>query len=210
MLWNINKFRREQLALRQLKVANPELSPLLQAQIFQKIMLVVQAPVVEDGSAIPIRAGRLHVAKLATAFVLGLAALTGTAFAATSANPGDVLYPVKRAQENLRLNFALSEETKAQLKATFAHNRIREYKILSARPKKIVLTGQHAIKALSNQDIRLSAKKEIHQTLSELKFSESRMQKLGKIEAAAKVHLNFEQVKQEAKEQNLADEGDKD
>lgn len=55
-----------------------------------------------------------------------LVLLTGTAYASSSAIPGDVLYPVKRAVEDTRVKLASSSETKAKLQVQFTEERLQE------------------------------------------------------------------------------------
>lgn len=70
-------------------------------------------------------------------FYYGVPALCGvllistTAFAAGAAKPGEVLYPVKRLQENVILGITVSQESRAVLQAKFAKKRLEELKEIS-------------------------------------------------------------------------------
>ncbi len=50
----------------------------------------------------------------------------GTVAAANNAKPGDILYPIDRGVENLRINLATSSESEVELHTQFASERITE------------------------------------------------------------------------------------
>ena len=64
----------------------------------------------------------------ATSILFGLSLLGGTAFASNSALPGDLLYPVK-----VRLDLAISEQSKAALQEKFAEVRLTELQEISVK-----------------------------------------------------------------------------
>lgn len=68
--------------------------------------------------------------------------VTGTAYASSSAIPGDVLYPVKRAVEDTRVKLASSSETKAKLQVQFTEERLQELEKVEQRSplKRTVIT----------------------------------------------------------------------
>lgn len=68
--------------------------------------------------------------------LLGLSLMAGTVVAAEGSKPGDVLYPVQKAKENVQLTLAGSQEAKAQLLGNFAQKRLNEFKQLHQRDKK--------------------------------------------------------------------------
>lgn len=70
----------------------------------------------------------------AALIVLALVAGGSTSFAAESAVPGDVLYPVKiEVNENIKSAFAISTEAEAALQAEFLAERLAEAETLAAR-----------------------------------------------------------------------------
>lgn len=146
---------------------------------------------------------RFSFAKLTAVSAFGLLAIAGTAYASTAANPGDILYPIKRAQENVRLTLAPSQENKADLQATFAQERIREFKNISK-----VKSSRAALKVISNPNavIQNAAKKEVKNSLRNLKTTETNLKQQGKIKASLAVHEKINGIKREAKEQNLIEE----
>lgn len=72
----------------------------------------------------------------AAALVLALALGTGTAVRAESAVPGSLLYPVKRAQENVRLQLARQPVARAAVETDLATQRLKELDTLVARGEK--------------------------------------------------------------------------
>lgn len=80
-------------------------------------------------------------AKFALVAVCILILLTGTAYASSSAIPGDVLYPVKRAVEDTRVKLASTSETKAKLQVQFTEERLQELeKVERKAPLKLKAT----------------------------------------------------------------------
>ncbi|MDP2932503.1 MAG: DUF5667 domain-containing protein [bacterium] len=69
---------------------------------------------------------------------LGLSLMAGTVVAAEGSKPGDVLYPVQKAKENVQLTLAGSQEEKAQLLGNFAQKRLNELRQLHQQDKKHV------------------------------------------------------------------------
>lgn len=204
MFWNTKKFIKERLSLKMLKHSAPVLSPLVQEQVKQRVLMSIQnfpaaAPAQRATPSL-----RFHFAKLAASSAFGVLAIVGTAYASTASNPGDILYPVKRAQETVKLTLAPSEENKAQLQAAFARERIKEFKnVTKANSVKTTGAGQ-------NNSVKNTAKKEVKNALQNLKTAEVNLQKQGKIKAAVSVQNNIKSINLEAKEQNLIEESPED
>lgn len=76
---------------------------------------------------------RRRTAAALVAAVLVLASGAGTVWAAQSALPGDVLYPVKRASESVRLALARDPGAKARLHLELADRRLEELRALLER-----------------------------------------------------------------------------
>jgi len=68
---------------------------------------------------------RLAVAGL-SALILTLSSVTGVVYAADHTQPGDLLYPVDRSMEQIRLKFASSPEQTVELRLLFAGERLAE------------------------------------------------------------------------------------
>lgn len=203
MFWNTKKFAQEKLSLKMLKHAAPILSPLIQEQIKQRVLLSIQSQPVAASARFIASSPRFSFAKLMAASAFGILAIVGTAYASIAANPGDILYPVKRAQETVHLTLAPSEETKAQLQATFARERILEVKNITK------VNGSDVVPKVSsntNTIARNSAKKEIKKTLLNLQATEAHLKSQGKTQAAMSVQKNIKSISLEAKKQNLIEE----
>lgn len=86
----------------------------------------------------PVR--RLAVALLLVVFISGILATAASA----GALPGDVLYPVKRTWEEVRLFLTVDDETRLELEAEQAQERLREINRLieTGRPEEVTFTGQ--------------------------------------------------------------------
>ena len=64
--------------------------------------------------------------RMALASLLLLVMVVGSVAASAYASPGDLLYPVKRGAEGLRLGFAADDNARANLHLQFADNRLNE------------------------------------------------------------------------------------
>lgn len=101
------------------------LSTQAKSQIKARLMSTIQnVPVVHAEPAA--KMWTFFYTKFALVAVCILILLTGTAYASSSAIPGDVLYPVKRAVEDTRVILASTSETKAQLQVEFTEERLQE------------------------------------------------------------------------------------
>jgi len=74
------------------------------------------------------RQNKLRLAPLFAGLLLVLLIVSsvGTAAASALALPGDILYPIKRAQEDIRLTITVNESSQARLRLEFAGRRIDE------------------------------------------------------------------------------------
>lgn len=133
MLDDIKNFEQEIKALPKL-LAEDSLSL---AEIIagkEKLMLAISVPASATEPAVRYTwTERHHIAiRYIVSILLGLSLVGGTSFAASgSAQPGDILYPVKLAKEKVQLSLAGSEDSKTQLKARFAQERLNELHLLS-------------------------------------------------------------------------------
>jgi hypothetical protein len=85
------------------------------------------------------RSGWLKTATIVLAIVMAISASgTGTAYASQDSLPGDALYPVKIATENIRRGFTFNDEAQIELELGFASKRLEEIEALSGiRPGEI-------------------------------------------------------------------------
>jgi hypothetical protein len=70
---------------------------------------------------------------VATALAVIVFGGTGTVFAANSAQPDNILYPVKLATESVRISLASSDQAKAELYAEFADRRVSEIVTMASK-----------------------------------------------------------------------------
>jgi len=84
---------------------------------------------------------RLSLAPITIAFILALTLIFGgtwgTVYAAQDSLPGDFLYSVKLAGENLHLTFTASPETKINLMTTYSDRRVEEALKLASLGKEV-------------------------------------------------------------------------
>ncbi len=78
------------------------------------------------------RLGKMRLAQVFVGLLLVLLIISGVGTAAASAQtlPGDFLYPIKRAQENLQLTITLNGASQVRLRMEFANRRINEATVL--------------------------------------------------------------------------------
>lgn len=78
---------------------------------------------------------------IALALVL-MFSLGGTAYASNDARPGDILFPVDQALEEIRLALVRNDDTRAQLQIAFAEERLNELRsILAERNNNQIATS---------------------------------------------------------------------
>ncbi|MBN1618841.1 hypothetical protein JW887_05910 [Candidatus Dojkabacteria bacterium] len=63
--------------------------------------------------------------------IVTLGAATGTIYASDAANPGDILYPLDKAVENVQRTFTLDPTKKAELEIAIMDERVSELELLS-------------------------------------------------------------------------------
>lgn len=133
MILNIKKFKREIESLKQLEQHGAKLSDESLAENRRKILLAIESAPKPVKTTVSVSLWS-KIFRYGLPSLLGISLLGGTAFASGNAKPGDILYPVKRAVEQVRLNLAVSDTTKAELQAQFAQERLKELKEISLSP----------------------------------------------------------------------------
>lgn len=131
MLWSIKKFNKEISQLQNLP-QEQVLHPLVKERVKQDVLRSIAAGAqgVPKRTAVFMRRYKFLRYAVSTGAVLSVC--TGTAFASTSAKPGDLLFPVKKVTETMRLGLATTEHAKVQLQTEFAENRLQEFESLQA------------------------------------------------------------------------------
>ncbi|MBI5530534.1 MAG: cytochrome b5 domain-containing protein [Candidatus Doudnabacteria bacterium] len=158
------------------------------------------------------RYSRQKIVRYAVSFLLGFSLVGGTAFASTSAKPGDLLYPVKLATEKAKLGFTFSESAKVNLQAEFAGERLKELRQLdavfaatSSKPSVKDNPGKDDDKKEVNVRVqaRAEAETEVKQAIEALKQVQEKQQAKGNSKAAAELLQNIIKLQTDAKSQNL-------
>lgn len=190
MIFNILRYKKE---IRLLKGTNAleTLNPLRKEQIKQRILSEILP--VETAASFgilktylkPEKPRRSFLRYLTSTFV-GLVLIAGTAAASQKSLPGDALYPVKIATEQVRLRLALSAEALARVAESQAKERLYELSRLVAIGTDIKASGGEETNTdISLEDANAEAKLKSKQrsrikttlksaaTLSELKNNEA-------------------------------------
>lgn len=107
----------------------------------------------------PTRAARRQrrlTAGIAVVAIIGGTA--GTAFASRGSLPGDTLYPVKRAVENVQTGFSIGDDAKGSTMLGDANTRLSEVRALTRRTQRVVDSGQirSTLESFSDQATRAS------------------------------------------------------
>ncbi len=172
MIFNLKKFKREISALAAMKESAPAaLHPLRKIQIKEAVLAQIKNEASETsfpGSRYIGQERRNKMIKYIATSLIGLALVSGTAFAANSAKPGDPLFGVKQATENIEMHLAFSDQQKAALAAKFANERASELDEVSANANQNAQANQNIVQArndlssaiatLSNVETKLQAK----------------------------------------------------
>ncbi|GEM_PF-3111535 len=132
------KFNKEIESLRAEAVnSGSELHPLIKENIKQRVLNAsrAEAETKLQTKRFTGQERRNNFMKYIISTLLGLSLLGGTALAAQNSKPGDILFPIKKAQERIAVSFAASAEQKAALEAKFANNRLEELNQIQAQAK---------------------------------------------------------------------------
>ena len=193
MLTRRKKFNKEITALKSI-AQETELHPLRKAQLREQILGRIsygQTPALSPGLPTP----KARLWKYFISLVLGFSLLTGTAFAASvNATPGDVLFPVKKAREQIQLSLARTEEAKAELETKFAEERVKELKVLKATAK----LPNPPVATLSAE---IKAEAETNRALDRLYEVQEKLIAKDKLNAATKINSTLLQLEAETETQ---------
>jgi hypothetical protein len=118
---------------------------------------------------------------------------SGTVGASTNSLPGDLLYPVKRAAENVQAFFTFGNEARANLYVKFAERRVAELRVLAAEQDEVAAAvarmGDQTRKAIQLASENGSFSPEVVERILRLTSSESSVLR-GMVETApARVRL---------------------
>ncbi|HVY67938.1 MAG TPA: DUF5667 domain-containing protein [Patescibacteria group bacterium] len=134
MLFNDDrKFYKEIGALKRLGAAVPPLAAQRQAELKAVLLSRLGQTAKAEQAKFFWWHRHLLLLRYVVAVLAGLSIIGGTAYASGGALPGDTLYPVKLATEQVRLTLALTPEAKVSLQTRFAQTRLQELQQLSER-----------------------------------------------------------------------------
>lgn len=139
MILDTKKFNNEIRALKSIRGDDYLFHPLRRQQIKESLFRKISEKT-ENGvtSARIFRYAfserRTILMRYAILVLLGLMVVGGTVQASDNALPGDILYPVKRAAERMRLTLAVTEENKAAVQTRIAEKRSEELDKVFEKP----------------------------------------------------------------------------
>ncbi len=163
------------------------------------------------------RARVWHLARYAVSVLVGASLVGGTAFASTIAQPGDLLYPIKRVQEKALLVITVSEQKKAELRTHFAEERLEELSRLDAESglrqgegKSPSATSSPAQQEQDKEprekfkaEVRSQATVEVRNALTELVRVKKKLEEKGNLKAVEAVGRNISRLQEGAEKKHL-------
>lgn len=191
----------------------------------QSVLQAIASPTVETQPVYSWREKYHTTIRYAVSVIVGLSLVGGTTFASNGSVPGDPLYGVKRIKEQLQLSVAFSDETKAELEAKFAENRLNELHSLLSKVvhhsepdnSEATTTGNGAItspglstttednggnKELEN-NAKADARLQVNNAIINLKRLQSKFAASGQTEAASAIQANIVNLQNKAFLENL-------
>lgn len=111
--------------------------------------------------------------KFGMVMVLAVMVLSGTAYASRGAQPGDILYPVKKVKENIAVTLAPTPEIKLELKTQFAEERLKELENIKKIPE---ANSSKNPTPQKNTKARIQAEAEVTAAIEDLKSTQEKLQ----------------------------------
>jgi len=134
--------------------------------------------------------------------IVGIAIVGGTAFASQNSKPGDVLFPVKKATEQVQVSLTANETSKAQLQAKFAQERLDELNEIEKQDE--TQAGQPA----ASSDAQTQAKTEVSNAITQLTQVQADLQAKGDVQAAAAIGDTIARLKAKLNDKADMDENE--
>lgn len=129
MFQDTKKFSKEIAALKASGTFESDsLHPLIKDSIKQRVLKSIFAQTADAPKSFVWQEKKTWLIKYIVSPLLGFSLLAGTALAANNSKPGDVLFPVKKAEEKIAISLATSDQAKASLEVKFANRRLEEFK----------------------------------------------------------------------------------
>ncbi len=195
MLFNLDRFKKDISQLKGLKKSSL-LNPLRKEQIKQNLLAAIDAQtetVFHTERTIVQERKKVNMLRYITGSLLGLSLITGTAFASQSAKPGDVLFPIKKTQEKMRVALTTDDQAKADLSSNIAQQRIDDIEKEDSDNKPVA---------------EQEATNEVDNAISTLTDVKAKLEAKGNLNAAAHIQENIDRLKARAHEKSLHIEGD--
>ena len=194
-MWGIPKYNNE---ISRLKVLRQEsvLHPLIKNQIKQNLMAQISLHPQQSFqplaglAAMPFGKRALHYL---APILGGLVLFGGTVFASGSSNPGDTLYPVKRAREAVILNFTKNPQTRAKLITRLAQTRLEELQTVQAK------SVQGSQNSQQNSQLELSSRQEVRSAIKNLMLTRAQLRSQGLNQTATEIEKSISSLRTRAR-----------
>lgn len=193
MIFNPKKFNKEINWLKSLQANRPELNPLLKEQIKSRLLSNLGETKFGKNRYIIKERGIYNMpsnmfGKYVVAAVLAIVLVGGTAYASADSRPGDTLFPLKKATEKVQLALTSSSESKAELHARIAEERLEDIAKVSEEHK---------------TEAQAEAKTELSTAIEVLTEVQAKLEARGNTTAAAALASNIARLKAMAADQNF-------
>ncbi len=153
----------------------------------------------------------LRSVRFALVIIMLIAVGTGTSYAAASAQPGDLLYPVKLLGESAELQLSISDESKAQQLAKIAERRLDENLELQIYTVEVPKSEDNSDdlaksnrKLTSQQAEQASeeSRQRFEQAMESLKKTQAKLEQKGNQAAAEAVRENLKRLEERSQQFN--------
>ncbi len=210
MIWFKEKFNKEIKALPSLIGKEDVLTATELQNIRQKVLLSLNTETKSAYLRYSWSERKEKIMRYIISVLVGLSMFGGTALASTSAKPGDLLYPVKRITEKVQMSVTASEQSKAQLQAKFAEERLKELAELKLKSGSATSTSATSTPDGKKEDgdkieveAKAHAQADVNNAIEVLKQVQVKLAAKGNTKAAAALGENIIRLQTGALSQNL-------
>jgi hypothetical protein len=164
------------------------LNPIAQHRIRASLLDGIYAGNIPSSSVHHVFVQNKGVVFMRTAFfsLAGLLLVSSTAYAASVSKPGDTLYTVKRAQEEVRLQLKFSDESKVELQTRLAEKRVKE---LTQARSTVEASGDSSVK---------EAEAQVNNAVEKLTDVQAKLEARGNTQAAASIGEAIARIRNQA------------
>jgi hypothetical protein len=187
----MERFKQLKNVLRSLRSSDSELHPLRKEQLKADLLQRISGNLSETDSLTQRYTGQERKYKYMPYFaslLVAIIALGGTTVAADQSKPGDVLFPLKKVQENVRLQLSTSDDSKAEIRIEMAEERLKELKSIIEEKQ-----GEHRVK------VEAESKAEVSAAIDTLTEVQAKLEAKGNTQAAAAVGAALLRLQERAK-----------